>query len=334
LGGLATFSLFPASVGVSQHIPVGAGTGMQIYLPIAEMPIGVLQILAMSTAVGFISGMFGIGGGFLMTPLLIFLGIPPPIAVATVTAQIAASSMTGALVHWHKRQLDLKLAVFLVVGGLVGTGLGVLAFNRIRQAGQLDAVITLAYLALFTVIGGMMLFESLKHMSIARAGSPTRFRRAGQHPRWLKLPFRVRFYRSRLYASVVPILFFSALVGFSGAILGIGGGFIMVPALLYLFRVPTSVAVGTSLFQILITMTTATVLHAASSQSVDIILAVLLITGGVVGAQFGGRAGRNLRGESFRLLLALLLLAVGFRFASAAILKPDELFSIAIQGQR
>jgi len=307
---------------------------MQIYLPIAEMPIGVLLILAMSAAVGFISGMFGIGGGFLMTPLLIFLGIPPPIAVATVTAQIAASSMTGALSNWQKRQVDLKRGAFLVVGGLVGTGLGVLAFNSIRRAGQLEAVITLSYLALFTVIGGMMLFESLKRMSMARAGTPARLRRAGQHPRWLTLPFRVRFYRSRLYASAVPILFFSALVGFIGAILGIGGGFIMVPALLYLFRVPTSVAVGTSLFQILITMTTATVLHAASSQSVDIVLAVLLIAGGVVGAQFGGRAGRSLRGESFRLLLALLLLAVGFRFASSAILKPEELYSITIQGQR
>lgn len=307
---------------------------MQIYLPIAEMPIGVLSILAMSAAVGFISGMFGIGGGFLMTPLLIFLGIPPAIAVGTVTAQVAASSMTGALAHWQRRQLDPKLAGFLVVGGLVGTALGVLAFNLIRQAGQLDAVITLSYLVLFTVIGGMMLFESLKRMSMARAGSPTRLRQAGQHPRWLKLPFRVRFYRSRLYASAIPILFFSALVGFIGAILGIGGGFIVVPALLYLFRVPTSVAVGTSLFQILITMLAATVLHATSSQSVDIVLAVLLIAGGVVGAQFGGRAGRNLRGESFRLLLALLLLAVGFRFASEAILKPAELFSITIQGQR
>lgn len=307
---------------------------MQTYLPIAEMPISVLQILAMSAAVGFISGMFGIGGGFLMTPLLIFLGIPPAIAVATVTPQIAASSMTGALSNWQKRQVDLKLGAFLVVGGLVGTGLGVLAFNSIRRAGQLEAVITLSYLALFTVIGGMMLFESLKRMSMARAGTPARLRRAGQHPRWLTLPFRVRFYRSRLYASAVPILFFSALVGFIGAILGIGGGFIMVPALLYLFRVPTSVAVGTSLFQILITMTTATVLHAASSQSVDIVLAILLIAGGVVGAQFGGRAGRSLRGESFRLLLALLLLAVGFRFASSAILKPKELYSITIQGQR
>lgn len=307
---------------------------MQMYLPIAEMPISVLLILAMSAAVGFISGLFGIGGGFLMTPLLIFLGIPPGIAVATVTAQIAASSMTGALSNWQRRQLDPKLAAFLIIGGLFGTALGVLAFNAIRRAGQLDAVITLSYLALFTVVGGMMLFESLRTLLVARSGKAPKRPRAGQHPAWLKLPCRVRFPRSRLYASVLPILFFSALVAFLGAIMGIGGGFIMVPALLYLFRVPTLVAVGTSLLQILVTMTAATLFHAASNQSVDIVLAVLLISGGVVGAQFGARAGRNLRGESFRMLLALLLLAVGFRFASEAILKPNELFSITIQGQR
>jgi uncharacterized protein len=307
---------------------------MQIYLPIAEMPISVMLVLAMSAAVGFISGMFGIGGGFLMTPLLIFLGIPPAIAVATVTGQVAASSMTGALGNWQRRLLDPKLASFLIAGGLVGTALGVLAFNAIRRAGQLDAVITISYLVLFTIVGGMMLYESLKALIIARSGKVIVRQRAGQHPAWLKLPWRVRFPRSRLYASAIPILFFSAVVGFFGAIMGIGGGFIMVPALLYLFRVPTAVAVGTSLLQILVTMTAATIFHAASNQSVDIVLAALLIVGGVFGAQFGGRAGRNLRGESFRLLLALLLLAVGFRFASEAIVKPGELFSITIQGQR
>jgi uncharacterized membrane protein YfcA len=307
---------------------------MQIYLPIAEMPINVLLILSMSAAVGFISGMFGIGGGFLMTPLLIFLGIPPAVAVATETAQIAASSMTGALSYWRRRQLDFKLGGFLVAGGLFGTALGVLAFNAIRRAGQLDAVITISYLTLFTAIGGLMLFESLKVMLRARAGAPAKLLRAGQHPAWLKWPWRVRFHRSRLYASAIPILGFAALVGFIGAILGIGGGFIMVPALLYLFRVPTAVVVGTSLFQIFITMTAATLFHAATNQSVDIILAILLIVGGVIGAQFGARAGRNLKGEIFRLLLALLLLAVGIRFGSEALVQPEELYSISVQGQR
>jgi uncharacterized membrane protein YfcA len=307
---------------------------MQIYLPIAEMPVSMLLIIAMSAAVGFISGLFGIGGGFLMTPLLIFLGVPPAVSVATVSAQIAASSMTGALSYWRRKQLDVKLGGVLILGGLIGTALGVLAFNAIRRAGQLDAVITFSYLVLFIAIGSMMLTESLRVMLKARAGKPLRRPRAGQHPPWLKWPGRMRFHRSRLYASVIPILLFAALVGFMGAVLGIGGGFIMVPALLYLFRVPTQVVVGTSLFQILVTMTAATVFHAASNQSVDIVLAVLLIVGGVIGAQFGARAGRNVKGESFRLLLALLLLAVGLRFASDAIVTPDERFSVTIQGAR
>ncbi len=307
---------------------------MQTYLPIAEMPVSVLLLIAMSAAVGFISGLFGIGGGFLMTPLLIFLGVPPAVAVSTVTSQVAASSMTGALGNWQRRQIDLKLGSFLVAGGLAGTLLGVLAFNAIRRAGQLEVVIALSYLTLFLIIGGMMLLESLRSLMRARAGRPTRLKRAGQHPSWLKLPLRVRFYRSKLYASVIPILGFAALVGFIGAVLGIGGGFIMVPALLYLFRVPTAMVVGTSLFQILVTMTAATLFHAITNQSVDIVLAILLIVGGVIGAQFGGRAGRNMRGESFRILLALLLLGVGIRFASDVVVRPDEPFSIAIQGQR
>ena len=307
---------------------------MQTYLPIAELPVSVLLIIAMSAAVGFISGLFGIGGGFLMTPLLIFLGVPPAVAVSTVTSQVAASSMTGALGNWQRRQIDLKLGSFLVAGGLVGTLLGVLAFNAIRRAGQLEVVIALSYLTLFLIIGGLMLLESLRALLMARSGRPNRLKRAGQHPAWLKLPFRVRFHRSKLYASAIPILGFAALVGFIGAVLGIGGGFIMVPALLYLFRVPTAMVVGTSLFQILVTMTAATLFHAITNQSVDIVLAILLIVGGVVGAQFGGRAGRNMKGESFRILLALLLLGVGIRFASDVVVKPDEPFSITIQGQR
>ncbi len=307
---------------------------MQTYLPIAEMPVSVLLLIAMSAAVGFISGLFGIGGGFLMTPLLIFLGVPPAVAVSTVTSQVAASSMTGVLGNWQRRQIDLKLGFFLVAGGLVGTLLGVLAFNAIRRAGQLEVVIALSYLTLFLIIGGLMLLESLRSLLMARAGRPTRLKRAGQHPAWLKLPFRVRFPRSKLYASAIPILGFAALVGFIGAVLGIGGGFIMVPALLYLFRVPTAMVVGTSLFQILVTMTAATLFHAITNQSVDIVLAILLIVGGVIGAQFGGRAGRNMKGESFRILLALLLLGVGIRFASDVVIRPDEPFSITIQGQR
>ncbi len=307
---------------------------MQIYLPIAEMPISVLLILAISAAVGFISGLFGVGGGFLMTPLLIFLGVPPAIAVATTSAQLTASSMTGALTYYRRRQLDLVLGRVLLIGGLIGTALGVLFFNSVQRAGQLETVISLSYMLLFLTIGGMMLNESLKALLRARVGKPLPMKRAGQHPSWLKWPLRARFYRSRLYASVIPISGFAAAIGFVGTVLGIGGGFLMVPALIYLFRVPTTVAVGTSLMQILVTMAASTVLHAVSNQSVDLVLAVLLIIGGVVGAQFGTRAARNVRGESFRLLLALLLLAVGMRFAADVVLPPEERFSITIQGAR
>ncbi len=304
---------------------------MQIYLPIAEMPINVLLILGLSAAVGFISGMFGIGGGFLMTPLLIFLGVPTAIAIATSSAQIAASSMTGSLTYWRRRQLDVKLGMVLITGGLAGTGLGILFFNAIRRAGQLDTVITLSYLVLFTLIGGSMLVESLRSALRARRGEPPPRRPAGERKAWIGWPLKMRFERSQLFMSVLPLGGFALTVGFVGAVLGIGGGFIMVPALLYLFRVPTSVVIGTSLFQILVTMTTATVLHAWSNASVDIVLAVLLIAGGVFGAQFGARAGRNIKGESFRMLLAVLLLAVGARFAMDAVVTPREPFSISVQ---
>ncbi len=305
---------------------------MQIYLPIAEMPVSVFLILGLSAAVGFISGMFGIGGGFLMTPLLIFLGVPTAIAIATSSAQIAASSMTGALSYWRRRQLDLKLALLLTAGGLVGAALGVLAFNSIRRAGQLEVVITLSYLVLFSFIGTTMLIESLTARAKAKSNVLEPRRAKGPHRFWSQGPLQTTFPRSGLRISAVPIGLFAGLVGFAGAVLGIGGGFIMVPALLYLFRVPTAVVVGTSLVQILATMTAATVLHAWSASTVDIVLAMLLIAGGVFGAQFGARAARNVRGESFRLLLAILLLAVGARFAMEAVLPPREPFSISVQG--
>ncbi|PSC06666.1 permease [Alsobacter soli] len=302
---------------------------MQIYLPIAELPISIFLVLGIGAAVGFISGMFGVGGGFLMTPLLIFIGIPPAVAVATETAQIAASSMTGAIAYWRRRALDFKLGGVLLAGGVVGTVLGVAFFNAMRRLGQLDLVITLSYITLLGSVGGLMLTESLKAMLSARKGISAPLGRAG-HPWYFGLPLRMRFNRSKLYVSVLPLLFLAILIGFAGAVLGIGGGFLMVPALIYLFRVPTAVVVGTSLFQILFTMLAAIMLHAATNQSVDIILAMLLVFGGVFGAQFGARAGQNIRGDHFRLLLALIVLAVGVRFASEIVLRPDELFSLGL----
>lgn len=308
---------------------------MQIYLPIAEMPVSVLLILGMGAAVGFISGLFGIGGGFLMTPLLIFIGIPPAVAVATQSAQIVASSTTSVVNALRRKALDLKLGAVLVSGGFIGSILGVWFFAAARRAGQLDLVIVVSYVTLFMVVGGLMLKESLREFWTKRRGGTIRMRRkAGEHAPYLFWPLRMRFHRSKLYGSVIPILALALFIGFAGALLGIGGGFILVPALLYVFRVPTAVVVGTSQFQIVCTTLVALILHAVANQAVDIVLAILLIVGGVFGAQFGARAGRNLRAELFRFLLALLLLAVGLRFASELIARPEEPFSITVQESR
>lgn len=300
---------------------------MQVYLPIAELPVNILLLLGMSMAVGFISGMFGVGGGFLMTPLLIFFGIPPAIVVATGASQIAASSTTGALLYWRRKAVDFKMGSVLLAGGLLGTLLGVLFFNSMRRIGQLDTVIAVSYVVMLWSIGGLMLAESIRAILARRRGEAPPARRGGRHAWYEGLPFKMRFHRSGLYISVLPLLFFSTLIGFAGAVLGIGGGFILVPLLLYVFRVPTIVVVGTSLFQVLFTMLAATVLHAATNQSVDIILAVLLSIGGVIGAQFGVRAAANLRADTFRFLLALLILGVGLRFAEDILAEPREPFS-------
>jgi len=300
---------------------------VDIYLPIAEMPIDMFLILGMGVAVGFISGMFGIGGGFLLTPLLIFVGIPAAVAVATQGPQIAASSMTGSLAYWRRRAIDFKLGYVLLAGGLVGTALGVLFFNQMRRLGQLETVITMSYVTLLGVVGVLVFIESARAVFAARLGKTPRKRLAGQH-RWFEgLPLKMRFHRAGMYVSAIPLVGIAALIGFAGAVLGIGGGFILVPALIYIFRVPAHVVVGTSLFQILFTMMAATVFHAASNQSVDLFLALLLMVGGVFGAQFGARAGANLRGEYFRLLLGLLILLVAARFAADVFTQPREPFS-------
>jgi hypothetical protein len=302
---------------------------VQIYLPIAEMPVDVFLILGMGVAVGFISGMFGVGGGFLLTPLLIFVGIPPAVAVATQGPQIAASSTTGALSYWRRKSIDFKLGGVLLVGGFIGTILGVLFFNQMRRIGQLETVITLSYVVLLGSVGTLVSWESLA--AVIKAGKvPPRRRTAGRHNWYEGLPFKLRFHRSGLYISVIPIVFIAILIGFAGAVLGIGGGFILVPALIYIFRVPAQVVVGTSLFQILFTMLGATVLHAATNHSVDLFLALLLMVGGVFGAQFGARAGAQIRGDYFRVLLGLLILSVAIRFAGDVFTQPKEPFSTTL----
>lgn len=303
---------------------------MQIYLPIAELPLSIFILLGMGAAVGFISGLFGVGGGFLLTPLLIFTGIPPAVAVATVTSQTVASSTSGALSYWRKKAIDLKLAGMLIAGGVTGSALGVWVFALLRTIGQLDLIISVSYLTFLTSIGILMLRESIQAMLRARNGGRPAGRLPGQHNWVMGLPFKMRFRQSKLYISIFPVLGLGVMIGFMGSVLGIGGGFIMVPALIYLLRVPTAMVIGTSLIYIVVTMSVATVLHASTNQTVDIILALTLMIGGVFGAQFGAALGQKLRGEHLRALLGLLVLAVGLRFAVNLVLEPSELYSYSI----
>jgi uncharacterized protein len=304
------------------------GCSMQIYLPVAELAVNMFVILGMGGAVGFLSGMFGVGGGFLMTPLLIFYGIPPAVAVATEANQIAASSASGALAHWRRRSVDVPLGLTLLAGGLVGSVCGVLIFRLMRAIGQLDVLISLLYVGFLGAIGGLMLIESARAIRLRRVGRPVPARRPGQHT-WIHgLPFKMRFKRSKLYVSAIPVLAIGMLVGLLASIMGVGGGFIMVPAMIYLLRVPTNVVIGTSLFQIVFVTSFTTILHATTNYSVDVVLAMLLMVGGVIGAQFGAFAGQKLRGEQLRALLALLVLAVCARLLFDLVATPDDLYSV------
>ncbi|RJF68549.1 sulfite exporter TauE/SafE family protein [Rhodopseudomonas palustris] len=305
---------------------------MQLYLPIADLPVNVLLILAMGAAVGFVSGMFGVGGGFLMTPLLIFIGIAPAVAVASVTSHMAASSFSGALSYWRRRAIDPMLAFVLLCGGIAGTALGVWFFVLMRSVGQLDLMIALSYVVLLTAVGGLMVYEGIRAILRSRRGQVPLAGRTGNR-NWIHaLPLKIRFKRSKMYLSVIPVVTIGLLIGFIGAVMGVGGGFILVPMLIYLLRVPTSMVVGTSMVLTLVTMLIATVLHAATNHLVDAVLALILMIGGVTGAQFGARAGQRIRGEQLRLLLGLLVLAVGIRFAIDLGIKPDELFTLRETG--
>src|SRR5438477_9043072 len=307
-------------------------TAVQLYLPIADMPVNIFLILAMGAAVGFVSGMFGIGGGFLMTPLLIFVGISPAVAVASVASHIAASSFSGAISYWRRRAIDTTLALVLLTGGCMGTALGVWTFTMLRALGQLDLLIALSYVILLTTVGGLMFWEGLRAMLRARGGNAVPLRRSGSHG-WIHgLPLKMRFKRSKIYVSVIPVIGIGLIIGFLGAVMGIGGGFILVPLLIYLLRVPTSTVIGTSMVLTLATMMIATMLHAMSNHLVDAVLALILMVGGVTGAQFGARAGQKIRGEHLRLLLGLLVLAVGIRFAIELVIRPEDLFTIRETG--
>ena len=305
---------------------------MQIFLPIADIPVNVFLVLAMGLAVGFISGMFGVGGGFLMTPLLIFIGVQPAVAVASVTSHVAASSFSGAIAYWRRRAIDVTLALTLLAGGIVGSAGGVALFTWLRELDQLDLMIGLSYVTLLGVVGVLMVGESARAIIRSRLGKPAELRRPGSHVWFHGLPLKLRFKRSKVYVSAIPVLAIGFIIGFLGAVMGIGGGFLLVPMLIYLMRVPTATVIGTSMVLTFLTMVSATVLHATTNHLVDAVLALILMIGGVIGAQFGAHAGQRIRGEWLRLLLGLLVLAVGMRFAFQLVVRPDDLYSIRVIG--
>lgn len=303
---------------------------MPLYLPIAELSMNIFLVIAMGGLVGFLSGMFGVGGGFLMTPLLIFMGIPPAVAVATESNEITAASVSGALAHWRRGGVDLKMGAVLIAGGAVGAFAGAQVFKVLRALGQVDLMISLAYVLFLGSVGGLMLFESVRAIARSRRGiAPVIKPREERHKSWVYgLPFKMRFRKSRLYISALLPLSIGMFVGVLSAIMGVGGGFIMVPAMIYLLGMPTNVVVGTSLFQIIFVTALTTVFHSVNTQTVDILLAVLLLFGAVIGAQIGARVGLRMKGETLRALLALLVLVVCVRMGIGLVAEPAELFSV------
>ncbi|MAU52787.1 MAG: permease [Roseovarius sp.] len=299
---------------------------MQVYLPIAEISVNLFLVLGLGGIVGLLSGMFGVGGGFILTPLLFFIGIPPAVAVATGAAQIMGASFSGVLAHFRRKTVDLGMGTVLLIGGLIGAAVGVGVFNYLKSLGQVDLLVKLCYVVFLGVIGSLMLAESLRALRRTRSGAPPRRKKHG----WVHgLPFKMRFRTSGLYISVIPPVLVGLSVGILAAVMGVGGGFVMVPAMIYLLGMPTKVVVGTSLFQIIFVTAFTTLLHATTNYTVDIALAVLLLFGGVVGAQVGAMIGARLRGEQLRVLLALMVLAVCAKLTLDLLLTPSELYSVA-----
>ncbi len=304
---------------------------MQFYFPIAEMSLNALLLLGLGGGVGFLSGMFGVGGGFLMTPLLIFIGLPPAVAVGTEANQVVAASVSGALAHWRRGNVDIKMGVVLLLGGFVGSTLGVVLFTWLRQLGQIDLVISLCYVTFLGIVGSLMVVESAR--ALLRNRTPGGASRKLHQHTWLHgLPFKMRFRRSKLYISALLPFVIGVFVGVLSAIMGVGGGFIMVPAMIYLLGMPTAVVVGTSLFQIIFVTANVTFLQSVNNQTVDVMIALLLVLGSVIGAQFGTAVGARLRGEQLRALLGLIVLAVAIRVGWDLVATPAELYSLGLIG--
>ena len=298
---------------------------MQIYLPIAEISVNAFLLLGLGVGVGMLSGLFGVGGGFLMTPLLIFIGIPPAVAVATEANQIVASSFSGVLAHLRRKTVDIKMGLVLTSGGACGSVVGVQVFKYLREQGQVELLVSLCYVVFLGVVGGLMFIESVNTLRKSRRGAPPK----RKHHSWVHgLPLKMRFRQSKLYISAIPPFMVGLAVGVLAAIMGVGGGFIMVPAMIYLLGMPTAVVVGTSLFQIIFVTGLTTILHATQNYTVDAALALLLLLGGVVGAQIGARLGVRIKGEQLRILLAVMVLAVCAKLGYDLVATPSEFYSI------
>ena len=304
---------------------------MSIYLPIAEMNVNILLIIFIGMLVGGLSGLFGVGGGFLMTPLLIFLGIPPAVAVGTEAPHVLASSISGAIAHWRRRNVDIKMGFILLLGGIAGSTVGVNIFKILIGFGQIDLIIQLLFIFFLGLVGFSMLFESAR-TTIKKYRTTSTIRTKLHQHSWLHgLPFKMRFHRSKLYISTIPPLLIGFVVGILSAMMGVGGGFIMIPAMVYILGMSTNVVVGTSLFQIIFVTANSTFFQSYINQTVDIVLAALMILGGVIGAQIGARLGTRFRAEYLRGALAFIVLMVCLKIFLDLTLTPNELFSLSNQ---
>jgi uncharacterized protein len=302
---------------------------LDVYLPIAAVSLDAFVLLALGTVVGILSGIFGVGGGFLLTPLLIFIGVPHAVAVASSANQIVGASVSGALAHWRRGNVDFAMGLVLLVGGLAGSIFGVWLFTVLRRLGQIDLVISLSYAILLGVLGTLMMIESTRTLLRRRRPGVSR-RKLHQHT-WLHgLPLKLRFRRSKLYISALLPLVLGFLVGVLSAVMGVGGGFVMVPAMIYLLGMPTAMVPGTSLLQIIFVAASVTVLQSIENGTVDALLVLILLVGGVIGAQIGSRFGARLRGEELRALLAIIVLAVALKLGADLTVPPDNLYSLAL----
>ena len=302
---------------------------MNIYLPIAELSVNIFIILSLGGAVGFLSGMLGLGGGFLMTPLLMFIGIPPNVAVATSANQIVAASVSGALSHWRQGLVDVRMGMYLLLGGLFGSFTGIWIFKLLSNAGQIETFLAIVYFILLFSIGTLMLIESSQVIR-DRIRKRTVKRKLHYHNWAHRLPFKVRFYSSNLYISVIPPIIIGYFIGILSATMGIGGSFILIPSMIYFLGMPTSKVIGTSLFQIIFITAFVTLLHATSTFAVDAVLAFSLILSSVIGAQLGVIFTNKFRGEELRALLAIIVLAVAFKIGTDLLIQPTDIFSISV----